>query len=306
MTDKRYSVIAPAYNEEGNVGPLVERITQAMAGHEPYEIIIVDDGSTDATLARLKELMATHKTLAVIALTRNSGQTIAYQAAFDHARGERIITMDSDLEKDPAYIPKMIEKLEDENLDLVYFRKRYQDVSFMRKLGSGAANKFRRAVTGDKAMDVGSTFVLYRRNFLKGRNLLSGFHRYFIGFMEAEGKTMGYVEGPVFNRPTGETKYTTWGRLKQGLMDMFYYYLYKNKTIGAHRFLFGVAALAIAAAWLPLGAGWKAAVFTLFAAVVALTVSLSLHAVHLLVRQRRPAYAIREILRPDGPDPSGS
>ena len=125
---------------------------------EPYEIMIVDDGSTDETLENLKRLQEKFDTLTVVSLMENSGQTVAYQAGFDHAKGERIVTMDGDLEKDPAYIKPMIEKMDAENLDIVYFRKEYVDVPFKRKFASKAANMFRRAVTGDKATDVGSTF----------------------------------------------------------------------------------------------------------------------------------------------------
>ncbi len=299
----KYTVIAPAYNEEGNVEPLVTRITDAMEKVDgDYEIIIVDDGSTDGTFEKLKSI---NKKLKVISLAENSGQTVAFQAGFDYATGERIVTLDSDLEKDPAYIPEMIKKLDNENLDLVYFKKLYtDDIPFLRRIASKIANLFRNAITGDKAVDVGSTFKVYRRNVFKGRNFSSGFHRYFIGFMEAEGFSMGYVEGPVYNRPTGNTKYTNWGRLKQGLADLFYFYLYKNKKICIHKLIFSALAV-VGIVWIgPFGVWAKSVTLFLFITMLALLLSLTIHATHLLVRSRKVPYVVKDVytsLKPEKP-----
>ena len=107
----KYTIIAPAYNEAENVKPLTIKITETMdMVGEKYEILLIDDGSTDETLENLRLLQEKYDTLTVISLAENSGQTVAYQAGFDYAKGERIVTMDSDLEKDPAYIRDMIEK----------------------------------------------------------------------------------------------------------------------------------------------------------------------------------------------------
>ncbi len=295
----KYTVIAPAYNEEGNVEPLVRRICEVMdkIGVET-EILIVDDGSTDLTFARLKQLTGEFPSLTVISLEENRGQTVAYQAGFDFATGERIVTMDADLEKDPAFIPEMIEKLDGQQLDIVYFRKLYKDVPLIRKLASRAANIFRRAVTGDKAVDVGSTFILYRWNIFKGRNFASGFHRFFIGFMETEGLSMGYIEGPVYKRAHGETKYTTLGRLKQGLLDLFYFYLYKNRKIGLYKIIFALSAFFIISLFIPAGAQVRTAVNIFMLAALASLGAGIVHVSHLLVQSGRLPYKIREIWPP--------
>ncbi len=293
-----YSIIAPAYNEEGNVEPLTQRIAEAM---DPlgvtYEIIIIDDGSTDGTLAKLRELQNRFSQLVVISLAENSGQSISMQAGFDLALGERIITMDSDLEKDPKFIPAMIEKLDQNNLDLVYFRKLYQNIPWKRKFASRVANIFRTAFTGDKASDVGSTFIVYRENFFKGRNFGSGFHRYFIGFCESEGLCMDYVEGPVYQRPSGVTKYTNIGRLQEGLADLFYYLLYKNRKSNAPKVAFVVGALALGAGWHQLPGSLRCA-FAISAIILGtLLFAVTVHCVHLLVRQSRKPYRIRGVWR---------
>ncbi len=292
----KYTIIAPAYNEAENVAPLVDKITEAMekVGGK-YEIMIIDDGSTDETFENLRLLQERYDTLTVISLMENSGQTVAYQAGFDHAKGERIVTMDSDLEKDPAYILDMIEKMDAENLDIVYFRKEYVDVPLKRKLASKAANVFRRIVTGDEAEDVGSTYLLYRENFLKGRNYTSGFHRFFIGFMEVEGRTMGHVEGKVYVRPHGVTKYTNWGRLKQGLSDLFFFYLYKNKRINAIRLIIGASVITALVLVAPVHWLIKSSVLALFLLIIGFLAALSLHSVHLLVQMRRLPYRIKEV-----------
>lgn len=292
----KYTIIAPAYNEEGNVEPLVRRISEAMDKVDSQmEILIVDDGSTDSTFSRLKALTGEFPSLSVISLEERRGQTVAYQAGFDFATGERIITMDADLEKDPAFIPKMIEKLDSEGLDIVYFRKLYKDVPYIRKFASRVANIFRRAVTGDKAVDVGSTFIVYRWNIFKGRNFSSGFHRFFIGFMETEGLSMGYIEGPVYKRPHGETKYTTFGRLKQGLLDLFYFYLYKNRKIGLYKIIFALSAFFIISLFIPTGAAVRVTINIFMVAALASLGAGILHVSHLLVQQKRLPYKVREV-----------
>jgi len=292
----KYTVIAPAYNEEDNVEPLVRRISEVMDKIDvETEILIVDDGSTDLTYLRLKELTNKFPSLNVISLEENRGQTVAYQAGFDFATGERIVTLDADLEKDPAFIPEMIEKLESERLDIVYFRKLYKDVPLIRKLASRAANIFRRAVTGDKAVDVGSTFILYRWNIFKGRNFSSGFHRFFIGFMETEGLTMGYIQGPVYKRAHGETKYTTLGRLRQGLLDLFYFYLYKNRKIGLYKIIFALSAFYIISLFAPTGDEIRMAINIFMVTALASLGAGIAHVSHLLTRRKCLPYKIREI-----------
>lgn len=292
----KYTIIAPAYNEEGNVEPLVRRISEAMDKVDAEtEILIVDDGSTDSTFARLRKLTGEFPSLRVVSLAENRGQTAAYQAGFDFATGERIITMDADLEKDPAFIPEMIKKLESERLDIVYFRKLYKDVPFIRKLASKTANIFRRAVTGDKALDVGSTFILYRWNIFKGRNFSSGFHRFFIGFMETEGLNVGYIEGPVYKRPHGETKYTTFGRLKQGLLDLFYFYLYKNQKNSLYKIIFALSAFYIICLSIPAGATVRMVINLIMIAAMASLGAGILHVSRLLAQQKRLPYKIKEI-----------
>ena len=297
MQEMKYSVIAPLYNEEENAEPLVKRLSDVMEKlNVEFELLLINDGSSDGTLARLLDLVEKYSHLRVVAFKENRGQTVALQAGFDFATGDRVITIDGDLEKDPKYIGEMIEKLEGENLDLVYFQKLYQsDVPWVRRFASRIANRFRQAIIGDKAVDVGSTFIVFRENYLKGRNYSSGFHRFFIGFLEAEGKAIGHVTGPVHNREFGETKYTSWGRLKQGLCDLFYFYLYRNRKIGLPKVVMvatGVTALFLL---LPVGATLKA-IAGAFAIVAAGSLLMLLtHAGHLMIQQKRTPYKIKGV-----------
>lgn len=293
----KYSVIAPLFDEEDNVEPLVTKLIQVMEKvGEEYELLMVDDGSTDATLGRLIDLLPTTPRLRVISFTENRGQTVGLQAGFDYSTGERIITIDGDLEKDPEYILEMIKKLESKNLDLVYFQKIYQqDVPFMRRAASKIANLFRKAVIGDQAVDVGSTFIVFRANYLKGRNLSSGLHRFFIGLMESEGKSIGYVNGPVYNRAHGQTKYTSWGRLKQGLLDMFYFYLYRNRKTALPKIVMGVSAVALLTFIFPVGLFIKTVIGALAIIATGALLTFMIHTNHLLVLQKRLPYQIKGV-----------
>ncbi len=119
MTKPYLSVVIPVHNEEENLPPLLEGLSKTLTAlGKPFEVIIVDDGSTDGTLARLKELKSTYPWLKIVVLRRNFGQSAAFTAGIDHASGEIIVTMDGDLQNDPADIPLLLEKIE-EGFDVV-------------------------------------------------------------------------------------------------------------------------------------------------------------------------------------------
>lgn len=293
----KYTVIAPVYNELDNVEPLAEKIAEVMDKlGEDYEILLVDDGSTDGTFERLEQLTGKMEKVVVLTLTKNSGQTVALQAGFDHARGERIVTIDGDLQMDPAHIAEMVKKMDAENLDLVYLRKIYHNVPFMKRFASWIANRFRRIVSGDSAVDVGSNYKLYRQNVFKGMNFCSGLHRFFTGFMEIEGASMGYVEGTISQRLRGESKYTNWFRLRQGLADMFYFYMYKNRRAGAYKIIAALGACGLLATFLPIGPDLRLLLFALLALLVIYTLKLVNHALHVSSMRLQIPYSVKSIL----------
>src|SRR3954471_1701702 len=175
----KLSVVIPLYNEVENVGPLVASISAAL---EPmryeYELIAVDDGSTDGTRDALARLVDTNPKLRVIELRRNYGQTAAMSAGMEHARGEVIVTIDGDLQNDPADIPLLVAKI-DEGYDLVHgWRKDRKDPWLSRRLPSLLANRLIAAATQFPVHDLGCTLKAMRREIAQDLRLYGEMHRF--------------------------------------------------------------------------------------------------------------------------------
>ena len=217
----KISIVVPIYNEEESVGTLYEKIAKTMEKlpHE-YEIIAVDDGSTDNTLEKLKELASKDKRLKVISFKRNYGQTAAMFAGFQHASGDVIITMDADLQNDPADIPLLLEKME-EGYDVVSgWRKDRKDPFFSRTLPSKIANYIISNVTGVHLHDYGCSLKAYKKDIAKNFRLYGDMHR----FLPALAKGLGakITEVPVSHHPRlyGKSKYGI-GRTVRVILDIF-------------------------------------------------------------------------------------
>ncbi|MCD2181036.1 glycosyltransferase family 2 protein [Rhizobium sp. GN54] len=175
------SLVVPVFNEEESVGPLIARIREAMAGYEhSWELILVDDGSTDATLLKAREALALPDlNMAIVELQRNFGQTAAMQAGIDAARGRLIATLDGDLQNDPADIRAMAQALDDRQLDLlVGWRKNRKDGLFLRKIPSWCANALIGRITGVRLHDYGCSLKIYRASIIKQVKLMGEMHRF--------------------------------------------------------------------------------------------------------------------------------
>ncbi len=175
------SLVVPIFNEEESVGPLVDRICSAMVNFTArWELILVDDGSTDATLANARQhLDRDGLNLKIVALQRNFGQTAAMQAGIDTATGRLIATMDGDLQNDPKDIPAMVRELERRELDLlVGWRKNRQDGLLLRKIPSWCANYLIGRITGVKLHDYGCSLKIYRASIIKQVKLMGEMHRF--------------------------------------------------------------------------------------------------------------------------------
>ena len=180
-TAQSLSIVVPVYNEEDNVHPLVDRIHHALQDYaHPWELIIVDDGSADATWQRLvaaREQFGDH--VRVFELNRNFGQTAAMQAGLDHVRGDLVITMDGDLQNDPQDIPMLLEELLTRDLDMVSgWRKNRQDKALTRLLPSYVANRIIGRVTGINLRDYGCSLKAYRFDAIKRLSLYGDMHRF--------------------------------------------------------------------------------------------------------------------------------
>ena len=202
------SVVAPLYNEYQNVRPLVDWIVQALESYPgTFEIILVDDGSRDATWTEVVAAAAANEHVHGLRLGANVGQTAAMMAGFDNARGQVIVSLDGDLQNDPRDIPALVSKL-DEGYDLVCgWRQRRQDKLLLRKVPSWLANKLIRRLTGVPIRDNGCSLKAYRRDLLNRISLYAEQHRFIPALSASVGARI--TEMPVRHhaRRFGESKY---------------------------------------------------------------------------------------------------
>jgi glycosyltransferase involved in cell wall biosynthesis len=202
------SVVVPLYNESAVVQELYDRLTKTLAATGLYyELIFIDDGSSDGTLQLLRKIVAGDSKVVVIELRRNFGQTPALVAGFDVARGQIIISMDGDLQHLPEEIPIFLEKL-NEGYDVVSgWRKIRVDNLVMRKLPSRAANWIASKISGVDIHDFGTTFKAYRREIIEQLHLYGEMHRFIPALLSQSGAKI--IEIPITNivRPSGSSNY---------------------------------------------------------------------------------------------------
>jgi glycosyltransferase involved in cell wall biosynthesis len=222
------SVVVPVYNEVESVPHLLEAIAQVLRTEGlAYEIVAVDDGSTDGTTALLKRLAQDRSDLRAVLLRRNYGQTAAMAAGFHHAQAPVIVTLDGDLQNDPADIPNLLAKLE-EGYDLVSgWRKNRQDAALTRLLPSKLANGLISKVTGVALHDYGCSLKAYRAELLADMNLYGELHRFLPALAFIEGAKI--AELPVNHRARrfGASKYGL-SRTFRVLMDLMTIYFMKR------------------------------------------------------------------------------
>jgi glycosyltransferase involved in cell wall biosynthesis len=249
----KLSVVVPVFNEEENLADLGKEIREALASVD-YEVILVDDGSTDRSFSEIETLAKSDDRFRAVRLGTNFGQTAAMAAGIDHARGELVAFMDSDLQNDPKDIPAMIEKLEEgEGCDVVSgWRKRRQDKWFTRRLPSQIANGIISRTTGVHLHDYGCTLKVYRAEFIKNLRLYGEMHRFIpalAGFMGAR-----ILEVPVNHRAR------TRGVSKYGLIRIFKVVLdlhtvkFMHSYLTKPNYLFGGGGVAMLATGALLGA----------------------------------------------------
>jgi len=216
-----YSVVIPLFNERDSVGPLHVELTRVMqAAGRAYEVIFVDDGSTDDSLEVLRQIKSQDPNVRVIRLGRNSGQTAALACGFAKAAGDVIIAMDADGQNDPADIPRLLAKL-DEGYDLAsgWRTERWQEQRFTRRIPSMAANALISAMTGVKLHDYGTTFKAYRRDLAQSLHLYGEMHRFVPAIAAEQGARIAEVEVGFRLRRAGTSKYGLW-RIVRTLLDL--------------------------------------------------------------------------------------
>lgn len=199
------SVVICVYNEERNIEPLVQQLTDHLDPYA-YELIFVDDGSTDQTLANLKQLQHPH--LHIVEFRRNFGQSAALAAGIAQAQGEWLVTMDGDLQNDPADIPKMLETARERGLDMLSgIRQKRQDGALLRKVPSKIANWLIRRTSGVYQHDYGCTLRVYRTELAKSLGLYGELHRFIPVLADLEGARMDEMPVRHHARQHGKSKY---------------------------------------------------------------------------------------------------
>jgi glycosyltransferase involved in cell wall biosynthesis len=237
------SVVVPLYNESENLADLYRQLSDALHRlGRPFEIVLVDDGSSDGTREALLELERRDPRVRAVILRRNFGQTAAFSAGFDRSRGDVVVTSDGDLQNDPADIPALVAKLESEDLDMVCGWRRRRRDPLSKRIPSFFANRLISWSTGVGLHDYGCSLKAMRGDVARGIRLYGEMHR----FIPAVASWMGVslAEVPVNHRPRtrGHSKYGL-GRTVRVLLDLFTVkFLLSYGTRPAH--LFGLMGLA--------------------------------------------------------------
>jgi glycosyltransferase involved in cell wall biosynthesis len=240
------SIVVPLYNEVENVDDLHRELTAALeASGRSFELVLVDDGSTDGTRERLLALEARDPRVRAVLLRRNFGQTAAFSAGFDRSRGEVVVTSDGDLQNDPADIPALLARLEQDDLDMVCGWRRRRMDPLSKRVPSFFANRMISWTTGVRLHDYGCSLKAMRGDVARGIRLYGEMHR----FIPAVASWMGVrlAEVPVNHRPRtrGRSKYGL-GRTLRVLLDLFTVkFLHAYGTRPAH--LFGLVGLGFGA-----------------------------------------------------------
>ncbi len=236
------SVFLPVYNEEDNIERLNVRLAGALERlGRSYEVIFVDDGSTDRSLTRLREIAARDSRVRVISLRRNYGQTAAMSAGIDHARGQILIPMDADLQNDPADISRLLDKL-DEGYDVVSgWRKDRKDRWLTRRLPSRLANRLISRLSGVDLHDYGCSLKAYRREALTGVKLYGEMHRFIPIYAGWAGSRVTEIPVTHHARSAGQSKYGLSRTIKVlfDLITIKFLSTYLTKPL----YLFGTAGL---------------------------------------------------------------
>jgi dolichol-phosphate mannosyltransferase len=213
------TVVIPAYNEVANVEPCYRELACVLEAHgQPFEILFVDDGSTDGTSGVLRTLASADRRLRVLRFRRNAGQTAALHAGFRAARGAVVVTMDADLQNDPHDIPKLLAALPGQDAVCGWRVDRHDP--WTKRIASRVANRVRDRFTRDGVHDTGCTLKAFRREAVQELHLYRGMHRFLPALLQMEGRRIAEV--PVSHRPrrAGISKYGNWGRLWTGLADL--------------------------------------------------------------------------------------
>jgi len=234
MSEVAVSVVFPVYNEEENLRPLVAELKDVLNSLAmSFEIISVDDCSTDSSVAVVRELQQQHPELRLVRHCINSGESAATATGFAHSRGDIIITMDADQQNDPADIPALLKALE--GYDGVCGVRRTREDDWLKRISSKIANAFRNWTTKDIIADAGCTFRALRRAALAEIPVFNGMHRFLPTLMRLQGFTVTEILVNHRPRTRGVSKYGLGNRMFRGLVDCVAIMWWRKRCVSAKR-----------------------------------------------------------------------
>lgn len=214
------SVIIPLYNEIDNIDELYKELKNVLRSlGVPHELIFVDDGSNDGSFSRLMDLSRSDDSVRVIKFRRNFGQSAALKAGFDHAQGDYIVTMDADLQNDPADLTRLLKMLKEEDFDVVCGWRANRKDRLMKKLFSGVSNTLRKVLVKEQIHDSGCTLRIYKKECAEDIELYGEMHRYIPAILQYNGFRVGEMKVNHRERRHGVSKYN-WRRLFKGFADL--------------------------------------------------------------------------------------
>lgn len=219
MQSLKYSVVLPVYNEKDNLAQLFDELTAVMRQlTEPFEIICIDDGSSDESCDIINNYQSLHKEIELLRFVKNQGQSAALAAGFKASRGEYVITLDADLQNNPADILLLLEHIPRYDMVTGWRTKRHD--TLVTRLSSKIANWIRNKLSREDIHDTGCSLKIMKRTYLKNIKMFKGMHRFLPTLMKMEGANV--IEVPVSHRPriAGISNYGVWDRAFSGLRDL--------------------------------------------------------------------------------------
>ncbi len=233
MSKLRLSIVVPIKDEEDNIVPLLDACRAGLGGlYEQCELILVDDGSTDSSLARIQKAAKLDRVVRWISFEKNCGQSAALDAGFKAARADVVAMIDGDLQNDPGDLPEMLEIAEGGECDCVCgIRQKRQD-SLVRKISSRIGNGTRNWLTHESIKDVGCSIRVMRREQLARVKMFRGMHRFLPTLLRLEGARIREIPVRHHPRTRGKAKYGVWNRLWAGLRDIFAVRWMQSRHVG--------------------------------------------------------------------------